>query len=382
MLHPQLPRVGAAVFALSVVVGGIGVASLTSASSHGGGAAATQNRGTLTIELADRAGTVTYQPPGDGEPVVQVLGTTQPCAALVLTGEELLTFTPTANQSPSVQLPSDGIGVQAGANCGVPSGFVSNDQTLTVGLGAFFAGIDASVRVDTATLDIERRAGSSLKVTYDDGSTEVVASAANLFQATLGSANDFVTFTMEPQGGNPAPQRGVALRGGVFNLVSEPEFDNAVPCGGEVLVNVVVAGGAEDAVFVRGQNDGTTEPEECEDIGVTLEIRDGGVFLGKGTTGLTTGAPQAVNARIEITWEPQTPMMPLPPRQVNFDGDPDGEFEDVLWCESYDADVDTWKHPDVPWCLVSNDEALVEIDGVVKVQQIQVYDGSGDPLWK
>jgi hypothetical protein len=164
----------------------------------------------------------------------------------------------------------------------------------------------------------------------------------------------------------------------LFKLVQD--FDHAVDCGGSVKATVI-GGSATSAEFERLQNYGTTNPDQCEDIGVTLQILDVGVRLAKSTSGLQTGALQAVNARTQIVWQPQTAQVPLPPRQINlvFDTDPTA-FQNVQWCAGVDANTHRVIHPTgVPWCLISDNVTMLD-NG--KVQQTQVYDGAGDPMWR
>jgi hypothetical protein len=161
----------------------------------------------------------------------------------------------------------------------------------------------------------------------------------------------------------------------IFKLVQD--FDHAVDCGGSVTATVI-GGSATSAEFERLQNYGTN-PDQCEDIGVTLRILDVGVRLDKSTAGLQTGAPQAVNARVQIVWKPQKAEVPLPPRQIAIDPAL-VVFNNVQWCTGVDTNTHRVMHPTgVPWCLISDNVAMMD-NG--QVQQTQVYDGSGDPMWR
>ncbi len=396
MKHSVRQRAGIAAVAALVITTGIGITSLTA--SGEGSTPITQDRGTLTLEFSiPRSGTVTYQAPGDVDPVVQTLSVLEPCSTVVLGGAQLLTFTPTAPSNPSVQLPSNGLGVESGSNCGVPAGFVSRNQTLTVGLGSDIKAIDSTIRIESATLEIERRSSASLKWTttnYPTGTktTATVSSTTDTFSATIGATGNFTHVQIEPEGGHPQ-QRGVSLKGATFDLISDPEFEDDVPCEGEVGTGVVIGGAATSADFYRGLNDGAESSADCDDIGVTLQILEGSVLLNKGTTGLTTSDEQNVNATLTINWAPVVhPDGPNHPdvsevlsREINLTPDDPDTYEDVLWCLSaqYDEEgdliVESVEHPiGVPWCLVSNEETLV--GGAIL--QVQVYHGSGDPSWK
>jgi hypothetical protein len=170
----------------------------------------------------------------------------------------------------------------------------------------------------------------------------------------------------------------------IFKLVRR--FDHAVDCLQSVDATLI-GGSATSARFDRGLNDGATTPDDCEDIGVTFQILDVGVRLAKSTTGVETGATQAVNARVKIVWTPQTAQVPLPPRRINFVFDTDPlAFENVKWCAGVDGTGDVIHPADnrfaggvLPWCLISDDATMLA-NGMV--QQVQVYDGSGDPMWR
>jgi hypothetical protein len=147
----------------------------------------------------------------------------------------------------------------------------------------------------------------------------------------------------------------------------------------------VIGGSATSAVVTRLPNDGG---QACEDVGVTFEIDDEGVFLDKGSTGINSGDPQAVNALVEIVWAPQDAAVPLPNREINFhpDEDPD-DFETVQWCVSWDPVAQTAVHPPdarfpggvLPWCLV---DEHIQLQSNNQVVQTQLYHGDGDPRWQ
>jgi hypothetical protein len=159
-----------------VATGLVGVTSLT---ASGSGASLTVSYGTLTLSLTDRAGSLTLvrAPEFGGGTFTQALGVAEPCSTLVAgsvlpsgTGN-LLNFSAAVSggSSPNVQLPSNGIGVTDGANCGVPAGLVGPGETLTLDLGGF---LPADVIVSTGTLRIGKSQGNDgqLKVAYDSGS--------------------------------------------------------------------------------------------------------------------------------------------------------------------------------------------------------------------
>jgi hypothetical protein len=182
-------------------------------------------------------------------------------------------------------------------------------------------------------------------------------------------------------------------------------YAEAVFCSDDpVLAEDVALTGpaAQDATFTRGDNNaagGGVTQIGCEDIGVTLQIDEDGVFLDKGTVGIFTGSPQDVNATLDVIWAPLDPVDEVAEldREINFFPDQGGPYDifvPVQWCVSSEVvELDgietlTAVHPDapselagafddgkVPWCLVSNEETL--IDG--KIVQVQLYHGKGDP---
>ena len=161
-----------------LAVGGlVGVTSLTAA---GTGIRPMVPYGTLTITLTDRAGSLTLAEAG-GATFTQALGVATPCSTLVaddiksggVVVEEtlnLLNFSAAVSGgfSPNVQLPSNGIGVTDGANCGGPAGLIGPGETLTLDLGGF---LPSGAKISTGTLQIGKSRGNDgdLRVAYDGG---------------------------------------------------------------------------------------------------------------------------------------------------------------------------------------------------------------------
>jgi hypothetical protein len=411
MRHTSRGRVVTGGVAIAVIAGFIGVASLTASGDDPPPVELEQDRGTLALALSGNSGTVTFTAV-DGTQVTQQISANSQCR-VATTGPALLTFTPSATGSPTVGLVNNGLGVRTKNNCAVAEGRIGAGQGLAVALGGYFA--DPEIVVDRAELDIEGKFGASLGVTYDGvvaevfplttdadngpdtgvgaNSRVVIGSDVNFRSVVLRAAGgevaldgggdaSFQTYVDAGQVGPLGQQLGTAAS--VFQLVSVEEFDHAVDCLDAVSATLI-GFAADSAEFVRGLNDGAESADDCDDIGVTLEVQDEGVLLHKSTTGLSTGQPEAVNATVEIVWTPQPAEVPLPARQINFEGDPNGIFEDVQWCTSHDAVAGTWNHPvrsngsEVPWCLIS-DTATLLVDG--SVQQVQQYHGRGDPYWK
>jgi hypothetical protein len=161
-----------------VATGLVGVTSLT---ASGSGDRPMIAYGTLTLTLTDRAGSLTLDRV-DGARFTQALGVSTPCSTLI--ADDILDSATPPNVvedtlnllnfgaavsggfAPNVQLPSNGIGVTDGANCGEPSGLVGPGETLTLELGGF---LPDEVRISTASLQIGKSRGNdgNLLVAYD-----------------------------------------------------------------------------------------------------------------------------------------------------------------------------------------------------------------------
>jgi hypothetical protein len=72
---------------------------------------------------------------------------------------------------------------------------------------------------------------------------------------------------------------------------------------------------------------------------------------------------------MQIVWEPETAMSPLPATRIDFGG---GE-QAVVWCRSGPA-----LPSGVDWCLVSQQAQVVAND---LVQLTENYFGQNDPSW-
>ncbi len=412
-------RIAGFAIASLVIAGVVGVTSL-SVSGQTPSPPPTVPYATLTINITDRAGSVTLELL-DGKTYNQSILTTQPCATLALgpitDGTDtypgtLLDFTPIAGSGASVQIPGDGIGVESGQNCGTPAGLLGPGEKLQMSLGTFAAydtnedTVGNEVTVGSASLEIGRSRPADpkdLKVSFDSGTTE------STFPVAVGVSTVQVgEFTSSITIGSTANQnsRGLSLRGQTsFALVAPIPYAEAVFCSDDPVPAEDVAEtgpAAQDATFTRGDNNaagGGVTQEGCDDIGVTLQIDEDGVFLDKGTVGIFTGEPQDVNATLEITWTPLDPesatLAADLDREINFFpeapvADPGNVFVPVQWCLSSALEGTTLtavhpqfvgpsNHPfagdEVPWCLVSNEETLTD-GGIV---QVQLYHGKGDP---
>lgn len=410
-------RLGFGLAAGLVVAGIVGVTSLTASGDHVviGGGGPTAPVGTLRIDLGYQSGTVTFTPADDDLPrLTQALSVSTPCSTLVVgdiveEGSDavadgtLLQLTPTGGSSPNVQLPSTGLGVTDGANCGNPAGLVGPGETLKLSLGDFFdvTEDETATLIGSATLQIGKPhpQGGSLRLAYGAGGFGAAISIANGGQAyNVPERTNTTSITMASTATQSS--RGLSLDGGtVLDLVTPLDYREEVFCNSEPIPAV----GAGDAViaanYQRLANGDKSEEEsadDCDFVGVNLEIRpvDGDVrshvFWDNSEKGLNNDVFQDVRAVVTIVWAGIRSDQPaLLQTKINYEGDPTGVFVPVEWCESFDTDanegvaplIDKSENADengprVPWCLVSNTEVL---EGGF-ILQTQVFYGAGDPV--
>ena len=389
--------------------------------------------GTITIDLFDRSGLVTFDPVAAGAPTLtQALGVATPCSTLVTSAitdpadphgasipGTFLNFTGTGGTNPNVQLPGSGIGVTDGANCGEPAGLFGPGETLTLTLGDYFVGGDDGPKVDTATLNIgkTRSPDGSLRVAYGGGSFGPAISIGNSGQfVDVGgpSVADFTSISLRSTATQSS--RGLSLKTStVFDLVAPLDFDAAIDCGDSYSDS----GSGRSLTFDRVLNGKSVDP--CEDVGVTLKFGDetATATWDNGTTGIFNGTDQDVRGFVTLTWEgvPSSEFAGLQ-TSINYDGLEAGPFFPTVWCASWNgattvldgasaerplgdfplrfaegvvpsglvdgngvvtpaalAEDENFELGPVPWCLVDNSEVL---DGD-EVVQTQILYGGGDP---
>ena len=404
-----------ALAAMGLVIGS-GAAVFTSSVSPAAGEGPVQQIeeiGVLRLHLAGSGGTIAFTPEGATTPTAtQNITATGKCAAS--TTGPLATLT-TVGGTQGMGLVTNGLGVRQKNTCSTAEGRIGAAERLTLALGPSF---DDDVFVADAELDIEGKFNASLGVSLDGAPTvgrTLVSASDNGPDSGVGD-NDRVVLSATQSGLEPfrsmtlsASPGELSLEGGgdgtyaqyqssgrvgpigtalgtadsVFRLMRVHDFADDLSCE-ETRDAAVIGGSATSATVTRLANDGG---QACEDIGVTLEILNEGVLLDKGTTGINTGTPQAVNAMVEIVWTAQPAEVPLPAREINFDpADPNG-WETVQWCDSWDPASQTAVHPAdarfpsgvLPWCLV-DDSVVLQDDGTVV--QVQHYHGDGDPMWR
>ena len=324
-----------------------------------------------------------------------------------------------------IGLISNGYGVKTKNNCSTSQGRIGFGQSLTFELGSFFA---HDIEMVLGEVDVEGKFGADLGYTAvgDNVHTATVdlpntsdngpdAGGGDNNIAVLDPQMNFRSITFEAVGENKAE---VAIEGGgdailagepdsertalgvnqsLFKLVSVREFDAGdLFCGDTVPATQTNEDGpAEDISLGRGQN---LKGDPCVEVAYTFRIESDSVLF---DVDLESDEQENANLLVRVDWEPVADSgfpFETPHRQINyFPDDPDSDFEPVVACESleYDGDIadplphpeDVYEHPDdarfeggvAPWCLAG--EQLV-LDESGQWQQIQWYDGAGDPRWR
>jgi|SRR5829696_3505007 len=389
------------VVAAGMMVGATVLAGASPSATAEGPLTVTEAFGTLRLNVAGGGATVTFTPaPGVEALDTQAFVASGKCGATP--GSTLLGFTAIGGAF-GLGLNVSDIGVRTRNTCATDSGRISAlTESLTIALGS---SIPANVSIARAELDIEGKKNADLSVVLGTTTLPLIdlsrASSDNGPDAGVGDNNrvllapavGFRAMTLTAIGLGAE----VALNGGgdgtfaqydaadlikegtlgdalgtadtIFELVATKSFEDVLPCG-ETRFASVIGGSAESATISL-----PIEPNQpCEAIPITFKILDEGVLLDKSLLG------QDLDIEVTIVWSEQDATTPLPTRRISLVPPfAEGTFEDVAWCTGQDANGD-WTHPaDTPWCLI-NDVAVQQANG--QVQQTQIYDGAGDPMWR
>jgi hypothetical protein len=375
----------------------------------------TEDFGILRLELRTSTVRVIFSPADGSEDVTQTFSRNSKCA-ITPSGEELLTITANASGPGSV---GNNMGVRNNDNCGllgVPAAIVSQSEVLTLALGAYFDDetLQSTIAISRAELDVAAIHRSNLGVSLDNGAfaTYVLPNNRGSFVdqglkdnnrvVVDGStpATSFRSIGLRSVPTNvPAALAGISLNGGgdgsfgqyqgkglistlgsnhetpdtIFSLVKETEYADSLSCEDTEPSAAIGDGAALDATVTW------IPPENCQDEGVALDfdITDDGVILNKAYLNMTDEQIAALRFQVTITWAPSAPEALA--REISFTPPfADETFVPVQWCGEEVGGFPT--HPEAtPWCLVENHEVL-RPDGLV--DQVQVYDGLGDPMWR
>jgi hypothetical protein len=341
--------------------------------------------------------------------------------------------------SRDVGLVSNGYGVKTKNNCSSAQGRVGLGQSITFELGSSFA---ENIEMVLGEVDVEGKFGADLGYaatlgeevfsgtvelpnTTDNGPDSggndnnivVIAPEMNFRSITFEAAGDDKA-EVAVEGGGDAILAGEAdslrtalgVNQSLFELVSLREFDAGdLDCGDVVGPTAPdEEGPAERIILGRGDN---LKSDPCNQVAYTFRIETESVLFDANIED-----QENANFLIRIDWDPDIvavdPANP-PDRQINYFPfvDPD-DYEDTLAClalldegSAEDGDIisedpdpdDVYLHPTgptpsgkfdgeiVPWCVAGEKLVLLEAEVLGqpgKWQQVQWYDGAGDPRWR
>jgi hypothetical protein len=332
-----------------------------------------------------------------------------------------------------VGLVSNGLGARDKRNCSTDGGQVGPDESLTFQVSLEIGG-NTDFWISEAEIDVEGKHNAKLGVSLDGVAVDDVplkdsndngpdsgigdndiAPIDGYFQRITLTATNSSKATVSIEGGGDGDLEDSPLRDSygvnqsVFRVWQGEIYDHGdLDCVGEDSTSGPTAPVDEEGPalvihLTRGDNriyEGKPN-QECVPVAYTFRIEDDSVFFDADLTGQE-------NARflIRIEWDPASPEVDpfnSPDRSVNFfpEGRTDG-YDQVEPCTGLESegpaptDVDPDKndiygHPTgaaggtygadeiVPWCLAGEQLVLLG-DGTW--QQIQWYDGAGDPHWR
>jgi hypothetical protein len=342
----------------------------------------------------------------------------------VSTTPSLLHIEPSPNVK-GLGLVSNGLGVRTKNNCATGNGQVDVTQSLTFSLGSFFG---ATYAIDRVEVDVEGKQNAQLSYTLNNdagsGTKTINPASDNGADAGVGdnaivvidgdkttenTRKPFTSITFSPTGNSKAL---ISIEGGgdgnlpgedgsirsdldvnqtVFRVVTTRTFDGEFLCGeSRGPTSADEDGPALDGLVERGDN---LKVDDCERIPYTFQIQDDSVYFDYLDDG-----EQGARFLVRIDWDPADPIVdPLDPpdRLINYAPDVDpGAYVVGLACSSlvFDSDPsdptpkidDEYEHPVVggevvPWCIAGEQLTLTSSG---EWQQIQWWDGIGDPRWR
>lgn len=316
---------------------------------------------------------------------------------------------------------SNGYGVKTKNNCATAEGRMEAGQSLTFALGSFF---DDSFQINLAEVDVEGKFNADLGYSYslDGQGGSVTVSLPNTSDngpdsgpgdnniALIEPPTNFDTVTFMPagsesaaiaiEGGGDGIVAGGTLRGDLgvnqtlFDLVTVETWDGELNCG-DVVVETrdpEQEGPADEISLGRGLN---LKSSECGLVPYTFQIEADAVLFDTNVEG-----EDGANFLVRIDWDPADPEIDpfnTPHREIDFTVNGVEDYVPVVKCVSLlvegpdmnpDPDPnDVYEHPTVgegddaivPWCLAGEKLVLLETG---EWQQIQWYDGAGDPRWR
>jgi hypothetical protein len=347
--------------------------------------------GVLRLHMAGDSDFFRFEPPtGSGQSTVTQRIRSKKCAASLNPATSLVTLSSTpAPPTGVVGLQDHSLGVKTATENGSGESScnrVDASEALTLALSGTLAG----KQIDVAELDLEAfnkvtvRADSYLgsklvdtallptsepagKEWSDDDNVRWVLNPSQPFDRLVLSVDGSTpggAFSLDggDDGSAPGPL-GTALqtKDTLFQLT---EITGIIDCG--ETAPPVGGGSSPKATFSRGQN------PNCTPLPYLLRTDpDDSVLLRKDAS-----AQPGANFLLDIDWEPEAAVLPVPATTIDYDGDGPNPRQTVQWCRG------TTAHPVLPegqkWCLAKQSTELVS-DGQMQVSER--YYGAGDPRW-
>jgi hypothetical protein len=345
--------------------------------------------GVLRLHMAGDSDFFRFEPPtGSGQSTVTQRIRSKKCAASLSPATSLVTLSSTpAPPAGVVGLQDHSLGVKTAAESssgGSSCNRVEANEALTLALSGTLAG----KQIDFAELDLQVFQGVTVRAQSYLGSTLVdtsilptsgVSSAeGSRVRWLLNPTQPFDRLVLSVDGSTPAG--AFSLDGGgddaaapgplgtalqtkdtLFQLT---EITGIIDCG--ETAPPVGGGTTPEATLSRGQN------PSCTPLPYLLRTDpDNSVLLQKDAS-----AQPGANFLLDIAWEPEAAVLPLPATTIDYDGNGPNPPQTVQWCRG------TTAHPILPsgqnWCLATQRTELVS-DGQMQVSER--YYGAGDPRW-
>ena len=332
---------------------------------------------------------------GSSTPSATQTITTKSCVVTLNPNASLVTLRPTpAPPNGAVGLFDHSLGVKAkGDGTGTPCGRVDGtSQALTLGLVGSSGTTLAGKLIETAELDIEGKFGVTVR-------GRALRKGQEIWTGSLPTGPDSDSGPDSVDGDNfrwlidpPGPFDELVLSvdpstpGGSFSLEGGADGTDPGPLGARLhtsdsvfqlteITGVIdcgetappVGGGSTpEATLSRGQN------PSCTPLPYLLRTDpDNSVLLQKDAS-----SQPGANFFLDIVWEPEDAVLPVPATTIDYDGDGPNPPQTVQWC------LGTSANPVLPadqkWCLANQSTELVSD---TQMQVSERYYGAGDPRW-
>ena len=347
--------------------------------------------GVLRLHMAKDADFFRFEPPtGSGLPSATQRIRSKKCAASLNPATSLVTLSSTPTPPAGVVgIQDHSLGVKTATESTSSESScnrVDASEALTLALSGTLAG----KQIDFAELDIEAYNGVTVhadsylgsklvdtsllptsepagKEWSDDDNVRWILNPSQPFDRLVLSVDGSTpngAFSLDGGGdGAAAGPLGTALqtKDTLFQLT---EITGIIDCG--ETAPPVGGGNTPEATLSRGEN------PNCTPLPYLLRTDpDNSVLLQKDAS-----SQPGANFLLDITWEPEDAVLPVPATTIDYDGDGPNPPQTVQWCRG------TTANPTLPdgqkWCLAKQSTELVS-DGQMQVSER--YYGAGDPRW-